>query len=77
MRMLHQLPKTWILTSCNYTCIIPTLTLHHPDLAADLQLTINSYSNAIDKTSGTIIGGELTDGFCLLGIPVGFTKFIN
>jgi hypothetical protein len=62
--------KTRILTSCSGESIIPTLTLSNPSLAQEIQDTISTYS--ITDNSTPI---ELTDGFRLLGSPVGSATF--
>jgi hypothetical protein len=62
--------KTRILTSCNGTSIIQTLRSHNPTLAQELEETINKFSIKQDKNN-IDIPVELTQGFRLLGTPVG------
>jgi len=69
--------KSRILTSCSGHSIIPELTILQPQLADELTYSINSYSHKKSKTSPTPIGVELTDGFRLLGTPVGSATFAD
>jgi hypothetical protein len=67
--------KSRILTSCNNSSIIPKLITTNPTVAADISYAINKYS--ITKTKTSTIGVELTDGFRLLGTPVGSPTFAD
>ena len=67
--------KSRILTSCTGESIIPTILNTNPSLAADIEYSINTYS--IEKIDNTSHGIELTDGFRLLGTPVGSATFAN
>jgi hypothetical protein len=67
--------KSRILTSCNGTSILPKLSETNPSEAADIAYAINKYSTA--KTATSTIGIELTDGFRLLGTPVGSPTFAD
>jgi hypothetical protein len=71
--------KTRILTSCNGTSIVPTLTTHNPSLACSLSTSIASFSttpNPTDKTAPDI-PVEFTTGFRLLGQPIGSATFAS
>jgi hypothetical protein len=71
--------KTRILTSCNGTSIVPTLTTHNPSLAGSLSTSIASFSTTPHPTNKTApnILVELTTGFRLLGQPVGSAPFAS
>ena len=71
--------KTRILTSVTGESILPDLYITNPTLAAQIELTINTFSQAATPTStehptGTC-GVEVTTGFRLLGTPVGSASF--
>ena len=67
--------KSRILTSCNNTSIIPRLQNDNPTLATKLTNAIATYSTNTQGTTSTAI--ELTDGFRLLGTPVGSPSFAD
>ena len=67
--------KSRILTSCNGTSILEQLHLSNPTLANDLKQSIDTYSNTKSSRSSETLGVELTDGFRLLGTPVGSSTF--
>jgi hypothetical protein len=71
--------KTRVLTSCNWTSILPTLTTHNPPLAHSLLISIASFSTTSHLTNKTApdIPVELTSGFRLLGQPVGSATFAS
>ena len=71
--------KTRVLTSCNGTSILPTLTIHDPLLAQSLSTSIASFSTTPHPTnkSAPDIPVELTTGFRLLGQPVGSATFAS
>ena len=66
--------KTRILTSCSGDSIIPTLRSVNPSLAQDIGNTIATYSTT-KHSDGTTSAIELTEGFRLLGTPVGSATF--
>jgi hypothetical protein len=70
--------KTRILTSTNGTSPIPTISITNPGLATDITKAIATFStktNKLNPSQPTPV--ELTDGFRLLGIPVGSPSFVN
>ena len=67
--------KSRILTSCNNNSIIPLLKHTNPSLADTISNAINRFSTKIIE--GTTTGVELTDGFRLLGTPVGSASFAD
>ena len=67
--------KSRILTSCNNTSILPLLHNSNPTLADELTNAINTYSTITHDNTST--GVELTDGFRLLGTPVGSPSFAD
>ena len=71
--------KTRVLTSCNRTSILPTLSIHNPPLARSLSTSIASFSTTPHPTNKTAldIPVELTTGFRLLGQPVGSATFAS
>jgi hypothetical protein len=71
--------KTRVLTSCNGTSILPTLTTQAPPLARSLSTSIASFSTTPHPTNKTApdIPVELTSGFRLLGKLVGSATFAS
>jgi len=68
--------KTRILTSCNGSSPLPSITNHNACLGESILSTIHQFSNAPHHdTPHTTIPIELVDGFRLLGHPVGSAKF--
>jgi hypothetical protein len=67
--------KSRILTSCTGRSILPSLRTTNPSLTTEIEYSINTYST--EKSGNSTIGIELTDGFRLLGTPVGSTSFAN
>ena len=68
--------KTRILTSCSGESILPSLNLTNLSLARDIHDTISKYS-ITTKSDGSSTPIEITDGFRLLGTPVGSTAFAH
>lgn len=66
--------KTRILTSCSGASILPSLSATNHDLAMEVSNTIAKYSNQ-QNHDGTTTPIELTDGFRLLGTPIGSATF--
>ena len=66
--------KTRILTSCSGESIIPSMAIVDEGLAQDIADTIARYSNK-PNNDGSTTPIELTDGFRLLGTPVGSSTF--
>jgi hypothetical protein len=66
--------KTRILTSCSGESILPSLASLNPTLAHDILSTISKYSIEKHK-DGRSTAAELTNGFRLLGTPVGSASF--
>jgi hypothetical protein len=71
--------KTRVLTSCNGTSILSTLTIHNPLLAQSLSTSIASFSTTPHPTgkSAPDIPVELITGFRLLGQPIGSATFAS
>ena len=67
--------KTRVLTSCNGTFILPTLSTHNPPLTHSLSTSSASFSTTPYLTNKTAPDIELTTGFRLLGQPVGSATF--
>ena len=63
-----------ILTSCSGESILPSLASLNPSLAHDVQSAISKYSIEKNK-DGSSTPVELTNGFRLLGTPVGSASF--
>ncbi len=69
--------KTRILTSCNGdSSILPQLKIKNSKLASEIEDTINRFSMK-QGTNNKDTPVELTQGFCLLGTPVGSREFAN
>jgi hypothetical protein len=71
--------KTRILTSCNGTSIVPTLTTHNPSMARSLSTLIASFSTTPHPTNKAApdFPVELITGFRLLGQPIGPATFAS
>jgi hypothetical protein len=69
--------KTRILTSCNHTSILPELNNTSRTIANNICDCLHKYSHSINKQTGEIISEEITDGFRLLGTPVGSETFAH
>ena len=71
--------NTRILTSCNGSFILPTLTLHNPSLAVLLSTSIAAFSTTPHPNNKTApaITVELTTGFRLVGHLVGSSNFTS
>jgi hypothetical protein len=68
--------KTHILTSCNGESILPLLNNRNPSLATEIEDTINRFSIK-EGPDNKSIPVKLTQGFRLLGTPVGSRDFAN
>ncbi len=64
-------------SSCNGTSILPTLNTINLSLAHKIHTAIITYSHSICKITKNKIAEELTEGFRLLGTPIGSTEFAN
>ncbi len=62
--------KTCIITSCNHKSILPELDSTSPNTAQEIQDCLHQYFHSTNKQTGEIIREEVTDGFCLLGMPI-------
>ncbi len=68
--------KTRILTSCNGESILLLLQTQNPKLDTELEDTINRFSIK-ESPQNKDIAVELTQGFRLLGTPVGLKEFAD
>ena len=72
--------KTRVLTSCNGESILADLQHRDPDLAADVEWVLDNYSvrpDPEDVAKEKTLRVEVTDGFRLLGQPVGSPAFAD